>query len=176
MGRRPRSREEVVADLMRQLATNYSVNEQGCWVWLGSSYDNGYARLSRFRPVSGLHERGHIAAYLVNVGPIPAGLFVCHKCDNKGCINPKHLWLGSNKENQLDAKQKGVFEAYWTPERRAAKSSAMSGSGNPMFGKTGAEAPCFGRTGQDHPMFGKHHTVEAKQKISASLKLKKAKS
>ena len=163
-----------MADLVHQLTTNYSVNEQGCWVWLGNYYDSGYARLSRFRPVSDLHERAHIASYLVNIGPIPQGMFVCHSCDNKGCINPKHLWLGSNKDNQLDAKKKGVFDAYWTPERRAEKSAQMSGHGNPMFGKTGPEAPCFGRTGPKHPMFGKHHTPEAKQKISAGLKLTKA--
>jgi hypothetical protein len=50
-------------------------------------------------------------------------------------------------------------------------SKRVSGSGNPMYGRSGKDASCFGRIGNKHPMFGKHHTAEAKKKISNSLKI-----
>lgn len=54
-------------------------------------------------------------------------------------------------------------------EERAWRSIRYSGQGNPMFGKTGSMAPGYGRTGALHPMFGKHHSNEAKMKISKSV-------
>ena len=167
-GRTPRSIEEIDLDIVNQLKTQFKV-VKGCHIWTGAYFDNGYARISRHLSRASFHMRAHIASYQFHKGPVKAGLFVCHSCDVKGCINPKHLWLGTNQENQLDASKKGAFAAYWTPERRARKSKEMSGEGNPMFGVSGDQAPCYGRTGKSHPMFGKHHTEEAKNKISSSL-------
>jgi hypothetical protein len=89
----------------------------------------------------------------------------------KLCFNPKHLWLGTNQENQIDASEKGVFARYWTKEKRMSYSQTYSGAGNPMYGRTGEAAPAYGRIGSLHPMFGKHHTAESKDKISAGLLL-----
>lgn len=49
----------------------------------------------------------HRVAYAVFRGPIPPGMSVCHSCDNPGCVEPGHLWLGTNSDNSLDAWQKG---------------------------------------------------------------------
>lgn len=168
-GRPPRSIAEIDADIIQQLLTHYKITAGGCWVWSGKYFANGYGRIARYLPRAHFHMRAHIAAYQFYKGYIPKGLFVCHRCDVKGCINPDHLWLGTNKENQDDAVKKGVFEKYWTAERRKERSSKNSGSGNPMFGKTGPLAPCYGRTGDKHPMFKKHHSEESRLKISASL-------
>jgi hypothetical protein len=78
----------------------------GCWVWTGSLGAKGYGRI-------GSGARGaptllaHRVAWGFKHGPIPDGLFVCHKCDNPPCVNPEHLFLGTNRDNILDCMSKG---------------------------------------------------------------------
>lgn len=74
-----------------------------CWIWGGGVDSNGYG--SVWHAGEGL--RAHRAAYQVFVGPIPVDLMVCHACDIRNCINPKHLWLGTNQDNMNDMLSKG---------------------------------------------------------------------
>ena len=77
----------------------------GCLLWLGPYDQDGYGMASW--NMSGRTVKAHRAAYELHCGPIPAGKSVCHSCDVRACIEPRHLWLGSNADNVADREKKG---------------------------------------------------------------------
>lgn len=75
-----------------------------CWEWQGHINDSGYGDM---RCGSGPLLRAHRVSYEIHKGHIPANLLVCHSCDNPRCVNPNHLWLGTDADNMKDMDQKG---------------------------------------------------------------------
>lgn len=71
-----------------------------CWEWIGYKNKDGYGRI-------GGRILTHVLSWNHHYGDIPKGLMVCHSCDNPPCVNPKHLWLGTCKQNQMDSFMKG---------------------------------------------------------------------
>lgn len=92
-----------------------------CWVWAGATKPTGYGNFY----LNGKTVGAHVASYVLHIGCPAEGLIVCHKCDNPSCVNPEHLFIGTQKDNLDDMDFKG---------RRVV--ADKSGCLNPMFGKT----------------------------------------
>ncbi len=78
----------------------------GCWLWTGDCYSVGYGRIS-LGGHQGPQVGAHRVAYELFCGPIPSGFHVCHKCDIRICVNPDHLFVGTNQDNIKDRVSKG---------------------------------------------------------------------
>ena len=84
------------------IQSHITINDNGCWLWKTtpkSRYAQAYKN-NRAIPA-------HRLSYQIYIGEIPKGLFVCHKCDIPGCVNPKHLFVGTQKDNMQDCSVKG---------------------------------------------------------------------
>jgi hypothetical protein len=114
----------------------------GCTLWTGCLSKSGYGRFAEHRK----SRRAHRVAYEGFVGPIPYGMRVCHRCDTPSCINPAHLFLGTDAANVADRVAKGRTcrgDRHWSrlhPERRATGDRNGSRQ-HPELLKRGANHP-----------------------------------
>lgn len=91
-----------------------SNDPDGCWLWTGATKPTGYGNFG----VSGRTVTAHRFAYEQFVGVIGDGLCVLHHCDNPSCVNPEHLFLGTQGDNMRDMTRKGRNTSQTHPERQ----------------------------------------------------------
>lgn len=93
-----------------------------CWLWTGGKNKKGYGEF--WFPLRGKHTRAHQVSWILKYGDIQDGYCVLHSCDNPSCVNPYHLFLGTNQDNVDDKMKKGRWS-----------STFLSGVNHPQHGE-----------------------------------------
>lgn len=114
----------------QQFVDNISRNPvSGCWNWIGLTFhQSGYGQINN-KALAPAPTTAHRAAWMLYRGPIPEGMMVLHKCDNRKCANPDHLYLGTNQQNMLDRSQRGYVHQMRLDEAKVREMRALRQGG-----------------------------------------------
>lgn len=88
-----------------------------CWLWTKGKDKDGYGKFSHGPSGRRRHIHAHRFSWEFHFGPIPPELLVCHKCDTPSCVNPACLFLGTCKENLIDAATKGRMSSRFSADQ-----------------------------------------------------------
>lgn len=90
--------------LRQRFLNKIKISNNGCWEWDAAISTMGYGCIV---DNSGTTKAAHRISYELYIGEIPKGFFICHKCDSRKCVNPLHLFLGTQQDNVDDMMNKG---------------------------------------------------------------------
>lgn len=96
--------EEVAGRFFKKV----KIDAPGCWLWLGAR-TNGYGVMAL--GYGNKNTKAHILSFRIHHGEVPVGREVCHRCNQKLCVRPDHLYAGTHKENLQQAKKDGLILA-----------------------------------------------------------------
>lgn len=113
--------------------------DSGCWEWQGHRLPKGYGH---FRGLTAKNVKAHRFAYELLVGPIPDGLRVLHRCDNPPCVNPVHLFLGTDKDNSDDKIAKGRYVSWNSLKTHCPQGHEYSEANTKWWGPRGLFRVC----------------------------------
>jgi hypothetical protein len=114
-------------DVVTRFWSYVSKKGVGCWEWTGCKHTAGYGMINMGGRY-GRIERAHRLSWIIHFGPIPDKLCVCHHCDNRKCVNPDHLFLGSRSDNNRDMKLKGRCDRIKRPRGERSGNSKLTES------------------------------------------------
>lgn len=102
----------------QRFSTKFIIDESGCWNWQSSIDGAGYGMIATQK---GVHLKAHRFSWTLSRGEIPESLFVLHRCDNRRCVNPDHLFLGTHQDNMDDMVSKGRLPPHNGEKNGASK-------------------------------------------------------